>query len=418
MASKRWKGGAAATADVWTLTIGGTPASGNTYTATIGYRSITYKASGTDTNDTIAAALQALLSGAPGNTYGEFLEYTWTVSNNVITATSNYPGIPGVISGSATGTGTPTVTAVNTIPSIGPNDASVPINYDAGSLPVAGDTLNIDHTAVDILWNLQILNGVAIALLNIDSTFQSGTGGNGTIGLPEINTNATEYVEYRQQSLQCAPATAIVGDGQGNGSGRIKLDFGTAVTALIVHGTGSPIDAELPALIIKGGAAGSTASVNGGSVGFDVFGGTTSTWTTLNTAAGSNGAPQVYCGTGCTVTTLNQDDGTVLMETAPATINQEGGTLTVMAGNVTTWNAYGGTPAYLGTGTIATLNSYVTVDFSQDPRARTVTNATFYAGGGFNDPGATVAWSNAFVVQADSSQVTLNWGRNRHVALV
>lgn len=387
-------------------------ASGMNYTVAIGYRSLSYTSIASDTNNTVASALQAILSASA---YGEFLEYTWTASNNVITATGKTAGVPGIIGGSATGTGT--LTAAHATVSSGPNDVSIAANWDAGTVPAAGDDVYFDHSEIDALWNLQIFNGIAFNSLTISSTFQQGSMGNGTIGLPEVNANGTPYLEYRQQYLQCSPTTVAIGDGSGNGSGRIKLDFGAGQVNAIVYGTGTSLDADLQALFIKGTNTNNVVNVMSGSVGVAVFGNESATLNTLLIGSGANGAPQVYTGTGCTVTTLTMEDGTVVMENGAATITKNGGSLTVMNGNVTTWNEYAGGSAYLGAGAITTLVASAILDFSQDPHSRTVTNATFNPGGGFNDPMGTVTWSNPFLVNGLLSDVSLSWGRNRHVAL-
>ncbi len=413
MGSKRWKGGAAAVAQVTTLTVGGTAANGQVYTATMGYRSIAYTANNTDTNSTIAAALQALLAAS---TYGEFLEATWTVATNVITATANTAGVPFTVTSSATGTGT--LTAATTTTSAGPNDVSTAANWDANAVPVAGDDVYIDHTSVDLLWNLQALSGVALNSLTIDSTFQSGSAGTGTAGLPEVNQRGSaSYLEYRQQYLQQGAATCTVGNGTGAGSGRIKLDFGTAQTTLIVNGTGAPADAGLEALLVKGTNASNVATINSGSVAIAGLGEESATLATLNVGSGPNGPPSLRTGAGCTVTTLNQQGGVVLLAKGPTTVNKTGGSLAVLSGNVNTWNERGGGSAYLGTGTIGTILASALMDFSQDPRARTVNNATFQPGGGFADPFRTVTWTNPFTITANLSSVSVDWGNNVSVAL-
>lgn len=414
MGNKRWKGGAAAIAQVSTLTVGGTPANGQVYTVTIGYRSIAYAATGIDTNNSIALALQTLLAAS---TFGEFLEVTWTVNNAVITATANTAGMNFIVTATATGTGTLIVAAVTA--NSGPNDPSVAINWDAGAVPVASDTVYLGQSNVDLLWNLQVLSGVALGSLTIDSTFQAGSNGNATIGLPEVNTNnpAAPYLEYRQQYLQCSPAICTIGNGNGNGSGRIKLDFGSGQVSLVVHGTGSTIDPNnLPALMVKGSNASNVVNINSGDVGLAQFPEETFTGT-VNVASGLNGAPQVYGGVGCAISTLTMNGGTVLLCNGPTTITKTDGALTVLTGNVTTWREEGGGSAYLGSGTITTLTLSDSMDFSQDPSSRTVTNCTINPGGGFGDPQRTVTWTNGFLILDSLSSVNIDWGKNVSAAL-
>lgn len=416
MAKVRWKGGAAIQGGQWTLTVGGVAAAAQDYTVGIGLRSIKYTSVGGDTNNSIASELQALLSAS---TWGEFAENTFTVSNNVITVDGPESGAPVILTPSATGTGT--LTLAETITPSSPNDIAIAANYDTGSLPVATDDVSYDHSSFDALWNLDHFAGVAFNSLRFAANFERGDNGSGTAGLPEVNsTGAEPYVEYRPTYFQSAAATCIVGDGPGNGSGRLKLDFGAAQVSLSVHATGSSDDTDTEALLVKGDNVNNTASIMGGDVAIAGLGGETATFA-LTVGAGAAGAPTLRTGAGATIPTLNMTDGTVLCETAPTTVNKNGGTLSILEGDVTTLTARSGaagTTAYLGTGTIATIVASEIVDFSQDGRNRTVTNATLLPGGGFLDPHRSVTWTNGFTLsQCGISEVGLDWGKNVKVQL-
>lgn len=417
MASTRWKGGAAAVAQVDTVTVGGTAAAGQTYTVTIGVRALVYTAIAGDTNSTIAAALQALLAASA---YGEFAEMTWTVNVAVITATANTAGIPFTITSASSGTGT-LVTAVSVVNS-GPNDIKVAANYDSGSLPATGDSLYLDGTGVDMLWNLDALAAVTLTSLTIASTFEASQSGDGTIGLPEMNTlGNAPYAEYRPRYLQIGATTCTIGHGNGAGSGRIKIDFGGVQTNLLVYGSASGADPDLEAILVKGSHVGNAAVVSGGSVAIAGFGGETAALATLALAAGTNGAPQVRTGAGCTLTTLNMANGDVLLGTAPTTVNKTGGSLVIEDGNATTLNERGGDTTYLGAGTITTLlvGAGGSVDFSQDIRARTITNCTLYAGAALSDPFRTATFTNPITLsQCGLPDVSLDLGKNLTLAPV
>src|SRR5262245_47220947 len=103
MATRRWRGDAPKTAQVNTVTVGGTAANGQVYSVTINAKLVAYTANGSDTNNTIAAALKALLAAS---VIPEFAEVTWTVATNVITGTAKTAGRPFVNTSAATGTGT------------------------------------------------------------------------------------------------------------------------------------------------------------------------------------------------------------------------------------------------------------------------------------------------------------------------
>ena len=251
MANIRWVGGASIIPGQWQSVVGGTPAAGQVYTFQIGLRLYSYTALNTDTNATIAAAVEALLAAS---TWGEFLENTFSVNSATITTVGPASGAPVTITTSATGTGT-FVTTQTVTPS-SPNDVSIATNYSGGVLPTTGDNLSADHTNTDMLWNLQHFTGVVFASLSLPASFEAGPTGNGTCGLPTVNSRGSaSYVEYRQRAFQCAPTTCTIGnnDGGGSASGFIYLDFGTATVSLAVHNTGSSTQTDLEALLVKGG---------------------------------------------------------------------------------------------------------------------------------------------------------------------
>lgn len=415
MAAKRWKGGAASVAQVDTLTVAGTAASGQTYSVTIGLITLTYTAIAGDTNNSIAAALQAILDAA---TYGEFAGITWSVANNVITATANTAGTPFVITTAASGTGT--LTDANVTANGSPNDFANAKNFDVGAVPVTGDTLTIDYTGYDILYGLN-QSAVTLASLTITQAFMAGASGGGTIGLPELNQTGSEaYVEYLPTYLAIGATTCIIGNGNGNGSGRIKIDFGTVQTACTVQNTGSPLEDDLEAVLLKGTHAANVFTIIGGSVAIAGLGSEASDAATLNVGSSAGGAPTLRTGTGCTITTCNIEDGTVILGAAPATLNKVGGSLTILDGNMTALNERGGTTAYLGVGTIAAylVGSGGTLDFSQDVRGRNVTNGTLYAGGTVTDPMRTVTYGNPITLsQCGLPDVALDFGKNIELAV-
>src|SRR4051794_35993486 len=107
MAINRFTGSAILTAQVVTLTIGGSPGAGQTISVTIGTKTVTYTLPGGDTNVTAVAALLLLLQAyaAP-----EFLEVTFaSPTTTTITATGNTPGVNFIMSSGGT---TSTLTAV------------------------------------------------------------------------------------------------------------------------------------------------------------------------------------------------------------------------------------------------------------------------------------------------------------------
>lgn len=384
MATRRWLGRAAATAHVSTHTVGGTAANGQVYSVTINGITVSYTASGVDTNNTIAAALQVLLAAS---TVTEFTELTWTVATNVITATGDTTGVEHVITSAATGTGT-LVTAVTTAAS-GPNRWDVAVNWSGGAVPVTGDDVVVD-LPVSITAGLD-QSSVTLASLTIAASFTNGA----VIGRPRIN--ASGYPEFRDDYLKISATVVKVGVGEGQGSGRIKIDIGTAQSTVEVRSTGYPTEQGIPSLLIKGTHASNAIDVQSGSVGIVVFGGETSTLSSLRTA----GSAQVVLGEGCTIGTIH-GEGAVQINSAVTTAQQTGGSWTVRgASNINTLIQTAGVLNYRGSGTIDDATVGGSLDFSGDASARTVTDCTLKLGGRILDPLDTVTWTNG--IQLDSS---------------
>jgi hypothetical protein len=391
MATNRWLGTAVPVSQVNTVTVGGTPASGQAYTVAMGVngsKTVAYTATGSDTNSTIAAALQALLAAS---TIPEFAEAAWTVSGAVVTGTANTAGYPFSNTSSATGTGT-LVTATATA-SAGPNDVSTAANWSTGATPTTGDNVYITNTNSSLLYGLSALSGATVSGVTIDSTFT------GTIGLPQQNANG--YWEYRQRYFQLGVSTFTILTGTGGGSGQVQFDFGSVQVAATVANVGSPSQQGLPAVILKGTNASNTLTVTQGSVGSTIDPGDASTWSTVNIGYQTSQQTDVtmLLGSGCTLTTINQDGGQLTYYGGATTHTQRAGSSTVLGtGAVGALDVEAGTCLYQSTGTITTLTvgDAGTVDFTRNPAARTVTNATVYGGGTLLDGYKSVTFTNAF----------------------
>jgi len=124
---------------------------------------------------------------------------------------------------------------------------------------------------------------------------------------------------------------------------------------------------------------------------------------------------QVYCGIGATITTINQNGGQLQVNNGATTIICNVGTVTVWAGAVTTLDVDGGKAIYNSTGTLTTAAVYEpgTLDFSQDQRAKTVTNTIEVYGNGatLNDPFKVVG-SLAVGLNAVTTLANMNIGEN------
>jgi len=98
-------------------------------------------------------------------------------------------------------------------------------NWSTAVVPVTGDDVTIDRTTDNITLNLD-QSAVLLDSLTITSSFQ------GTIG--NIPDAALEF-------LQIGATVVTIGDGTGNGSSRLNLDFGTDVTTINIITANSTI---------------------------------------------------------------------------------------------------------------------------------------------------------------------------------
>lgn len=390
MASMRFTGAALDVKDVWALVIGGTWAAGDYILLTVGTRDLKITVGATTTTASIAAAISEAWNGttasgdatrsADGSDIPEYAEATASVSSSTVTVTGDTAGVPVTLSrtiSSASGTATLT----HTTPATGAEWWDNADNWSGGAAPATGDVVYLDNFSGDIRYGLA-QSGVTLAALYAAQTFT------GEVGLPARSDNG--YPEYRATYLAIGATAVQIGAGPGNGSGRFKLDTGSVQTTLTVVATGSPADADLPAVLWKGTHAGNALSMRDGSFGAAVYGGeaaTLASWTldggTLLLGAGVtlSGALVVNGGqagiNSAVAGSLATYGGSAVIDGSGAVAG-----LAVRGGSVAynTSGALGGAPVVSGDGVL---------DFSGDPRAVTVTNGAIDLYGrdcSLNDP--------------------------------
>lgn len=409
MATNKWTGNAPAIAEVDTLT----PASvtiGNIFTATISNKAVTFTA----TANTVANVCTGLAAAINASGIAEFQEITAQDNVTDIVITAKTAGRPFTMTSSAAtgaGSGGCTLTHAVATANSGPNDINVATNWSLGAVPVATNDVYFDQSNVDALYNLQVLAAVALNSLTIRASYT------GRVGLPDYNGT---YYEYRQKYFQFLSATITIGDGPGNGSGRIKLDPVATQTAITVWHTAAPNDPGFESVMLLGTNASNTLTIYHGVVA--VAGDTSSvaTYATINMGLVNGSADaSLRCGSGATLTTVNQNAGTVVLNGACTTFNALAGTTVIYgSGAFTTLTIEGGDVFYESSGTITTLlvGATGTADFTKNLSARTVTNATFTAGATVLDSFKTVTWSNAFLLShCNLNQVTIDLGTHFHL---
>ena len=395
-----------------------------------------------------------------GQDIAEHAEITATVSGSVVTLTHDQPGTPFVMTVTEVTDGNGTAAGADSTSATGPNHIDNPDNWDAGSLPITGDDVFVDDSSISILYALGIFFGTHTGAANqavlTDSTqnwvpssligqvIKNDTDGSSTtvtandattvtgvlsggtdddwdtgdaytmttlasltisrnytgeIGLPK--QNAGGYVEYRPDYLGIAATTVTIGRGEGSGSSQIKLDTGTAATAITVESTGSP-PFGLEAFLWKGVNITNTLEVHEGTVGVAVFGGEVATILTLRNTAG-----EVRCSDRTVLDTANtvvtNESGSIALYSNTITLNNSSGTI-LFGGSatLTTLNLEGGTVNYQSSGTIATaniggFNRGATLDFSGDNSARIITVCNLLLNGRIVDPLQTVTYSGGIL---------------------
>lgn len=369
-----WIGGGQNVAQVDSLTIGGAPVAGNTVSAVINAKSITYTCVTGDTTATTAAGLLALLNanGVPG----EFGEEAWTLSPTsslVILATSQVAGMPFTLTASATGGGA-TITRASVTASSSNSDVGNAANWlrnGVAGLPQSGDDVIVANSTVPLLWNLTALAAVQFNSFN---RFQNFTA---QIGLPEYSANG--YYQYRPINFQFSGSGTIsvnLGVGQvGGGPTRERYDFqGTAVN-VTTYASGSPAD---PYQVMVLGSNIKTLNVLNTSVGVAVLPGATASVTT----AVVDGGGLIAYGSGVTANQVTLNQGAATLACTLATLNVYNGSQAVVSSTggtisfVTAQN--GSTVTWLSNTTLTSLSltSGAIFDKSGDPRAMTLGSAT------------------------------------------
>ena len=423
MATNVWKGGAAAIAQVDTLTPGGTIEVGDIFTTTINGKSVSVTATAT----TVANVCTLMTAAFNASTEPEFAEITAADATTHVTLTSDTAGVPFTATATETdggGADTQTFIRAASVVSSGPNDALVDSNWSTGDVPGA-DAVVFEDSTVSCLYNLDQLGTVAgtviLTSLTVKSTFT------GYIGLPRNNANG--YVEYRPTELDLGTAVVTVDIGQGAGacSGRINLTTGacTAALAITVYKTSSRAVAGVPVILLTTGTQSddTTLTVNRGDVGVAFNAGETAVIDTLKMGYVTQAATdaKVACGSGVALTTIVKGGGVLVCDANTTTFTQTEGTTTFREdATLTTGTLSGGTLYYNSSGTFTTMHvaGGAILDFRQDSRSRTGTTTTIYQDGAIYDPAQTVTWTNGIAMSyCGLADIKLDIGESKTISL-
>jgi hypothetical protein len=425
-----WAPNQAAVAQVETYVFSAPNSVGNTYTATINGKSVTYASVAGDTAATAATGLFNLLNIAP-STGGplELTEITFAnPSSGVMTATAAAPGtpfanVPGTTLGLVLSTGNGLANGIataHTQANQSPSDVNDPQNWlrvtgsapGVRQLPQNGDNGVVANTSVPMLWNLDQL---ASLQWNTYQRWQSFTG---TIGLPENNPNG--YTEWRatyfkfvgpQGSVPAGGLQMVLGYNSGSGSGpsRERYNVGSQPTTLICLAAGQPAD-EWGIRFLGVHTANTFTATNGVSLGIAMLPGEVAGLSSCTIDGGATvgiGAGVVWTA-GAVLTTFG---GSVIINSAPSTITGSNGTQFTFGTDALTWPTItvqsNCAMSWLCGGIVTTLTMSVgcSLDKSNDGRAMTITNHTIDGDSCYiNDPLNAITFTNAGSVKQQVQQ--------------
>jgi len=405
----------APTPDIQRLTLEGSPISG-TYTLTYGAvttSAINYNASATSIHRELRDSLSGVLIAqtvtvSQVDDYNYDIVFAWTSGTN--------PGTVSLLSATSSLTGA-TTTRINEVTETSPQS---PFHFDAddnwssGTAPTTGDDVYFESSDDDCLYGLD-QSAVTLTSLHIASSYT------GDIGLKNRNE---DYYEYRDTMLAIGATNVYVGEGEGTGSGRVKLDFGAIQTTVLVRNTGVAEDEAIGALVVAGTHASNVLRVLRGSVGVATNEPEQlSTFATIDESwiDAQDTDAEIIVGSDVTLTTVTQSGGSFDCRSNITTYTNRGGTGTIAgSATVATLDASGGTVYYESSGTLSQgyARAGATVSFDRDLRSRTVTDLTVFAGSTVSDRSRTVTWTNPIKVSGCSLQdLDLELGTNISVAV-
>ena len=414
MATLTFTGDAQPVAQVTTCTVGGTIEATDVFTITIGNKSLDV-IGGSTTAATVALAIVTAFTALDSTDYPEFAEITATDNEDgTITLTANTAGVPFVVTLTSTETGggaadNQTFVQAATTANSGPNCWDAAENWSSGAIPVDDtDEVVLENSSVDILYGLA-QSAVDLVSLTIKQNYT------GNVGLPKWNAGG--YYEYRDDYLAVGSAILTIGEGDGQGSGRIKIDTGADIAVITVLNTGTSAETGVKTFIWKGTGATNTMLVTKGSVDVARFAGEAATLSVLQIGYQTNqaGDVDIRIGSGVTLTIVSKTGGTAELSCGSTTFTHNGGEATLIDGAITTLTVEGGTIYDCTNDTIGTVTvgSDGIVDCSRSMKAHTHTTVVMYKAATYLDPFKVVTHTNDIdLIHCGINDVTLDLGEH------
>lgn len=320
-ATKYWVGRAATVGQRDTLT----PANveiGDTFTVTCNGKNLTVTA----TAATVANVTALLDAAIDSSSEPEFQELNASDQTTYVQIVHDASGTPFTLTSSAAnvmgGANDQTLTQATATAASGPNHWSAAANWSTGAAPANSDDVHI-QSGPDIKYGLA-QSGVTLTSLTIYKSYER------EIGLAQRRANG--YQEYRDTYLAIGATTVHVGYGGGTGDGSrlIRLNTGSAETAVRVwytQATSNEDDPALESFAWKGSHSGNEIYVFEGSVGVASAPGETATvaYMTVSRSRVTEDTPAVRIGSGVTLDTLNIAGGVTELYADPTHLWLMGG---------------------------------------------------------------------------------------------
>ncbi len=293
-----------------------------------------------------------------------------------------------------TGAETQGITVTSSTSPTGPYHWDNANNWDASGVPTDSDTVVFENNDNAVKYGLD-QSAVTLTQLEIRSTYT------GTIGLPD--QNPLGYIEYLDTHLQIGATTVLIGEGEGGGSERVRLDLGSVASAVYIYGTGTPANAGDYAVDLVGTNTANDLYVYQGSVSVGKNSGDTSVIDDLLVGYDDDQASDVelFLGDDVTLDDVTVHGGTVInggrASSAITSLLVTAGTVTLNGTDgLNQLDIEGGTVFYRSSGTLGgntVVGGEGTLSFVGDLRAKTVTNAITCRGDAANvdDPQESVS---------------------------
>jgi hypothetical protein len=413
----RWRGNAIDIADIWEFTVTGDWAMDDQALLTINDKTLIVQMgdlSGTgvgaaDVAEAIVAAWNGTteISDEVRNTDGsnipEFAELTAELMPDGVTVrlTGNTEGVPHIISVSETTVGTGALGPISNIQvATGKNFGDNPVNWDLNVVPDdANDIIYIENSNIPILYGID-WTGDQVQEIKIRQNFTAA------VGLPQRNANG--YDEYRNRYWKVGCPLVTIGEGEGQGSGRILINNEMS-TVTTVRNSGSSSDAGLPAILLlltDNSTSPTELNVLRGSVGVALLAGETSKIDVLRqsyiSSQGSDSDIILGLGVELSTSEITKSGGTLTINSTINTLLHTGGVTTINEGSATSLIVDNGTVYYRGSNEVtdsgvitnAKCGSGGGLVFDQDLRPRTITNMEIHTGGTLLDREQTVTFTN------------------------